>query len=66
MDTVQQARAICHSGQSITALQQQLQELKGNSGLENFVQCNQPSVSTALQEPCQSMVPSLVLQGMCY
>ena len=63
LDTATQARAICYNGTSITALQQQLQDLKGNSGLQSFVQCNQPSVSTALREAGPASGSNLGLQG---
>ena len=64
MDTAKQARAICHNGMSITALQQQLQDLKGSSGLDSFIQCNPPSLPTAVQEPGSATGLSLGIQGI--
>ena len=65
MDTAKQARAICHNGMSITALQQQLQDLKGSSGLDCFIQCNPISMPTPVQEPASVRGLSLGMQGSC-
>ncbi len=51
MDPVKQAKAICNHGVSVTALQQQLAELKGKaSGLESILRSGIPSASPCFPE----------------
>ena len=49
MDPIKQAKAICNDGVSVTALQQQLAELKGKAcGLESVLRSGLPTAAA----PC--------------
>ena len=64
MDPAKQAQALCHNGLSITALQQQLQDLKGKSSLDaSCLRGSQAGPDTFLQDAGSARHVSTNLQG---